>query len=310
MIVFLLDIWHDLRAKRLWPVAVALLLGLIAIPVLLAKPSGEQRGAPAPSPSAYGATEPKALASVKLATDDRDSQLDTFDPSDPFGAPSTGASGAGSAEVAAADPSASDGAVAGPNPVTSSGETGSSGSVSSDGSSGSTGESTGGSTGGGHNTTPRRVQYSYVADVRFTVNGETREIKGLQPLEMLPRTASPVLVFMGVAADEQTAVFLVDDTLREAPEDEAATDGRCEPTRARCVAVHIKPGARHAFVNADGDRYRVRVDMIRAVELEKLRERRRGEKRNFDRGDKTAHSPGMSRSSFVPPLVQLLTQSR
>ena len=33
------DLWHDLREKRLWPVAALLLLALVAVPVLLAKPA-------------------------------------------------------------------------------------------------------------------------------------------------------------------------------------------------------------------------------------------------------------------------------
>ena len=39
MKIFLLDLWQDLKEKRLWPVAVVLLVALVAVPVLLAKPS-------------------------------------------------------------------------------------------------------------------------------------------------------------------------------------------------------------------------------------------------------------------------------
>ena len=45
MKVFLLDLWHDLKEKRLWPVAVVLLVALVAVPVLLAKPAGDVLGA-------------------------------------------------------------------------------------------------------------------------------------------------------------------------------------------------------------------------------------------------------------------------
>ena len=48
MKIFLLDLWHDLKEKRLWPVAVVLLAALVAVPVLLAKPSSAPSG-PAPS---------------------------------------------------------------------------------------------------------------------------------------------------------------------------------------------------------------------------------------------------------------------
>ena len=47
MKIFMLDLWHDLREKRLWPVALVLLAGLLAVPVLLAKDPEE----PAPAPA-------------------------------------------------------------------------------------------------------------------------------------------------------------------------------------------------------------------------------------------------------------------
>ena len=39
MRVFLLDLWLDLREKRLAPVAIILLAGIIAVPIVLAKSS-------------------------------------------------------------------------------------------------------------------------------------------------------------------------------------------------------------------------------------------------------------------------------
>ena len=45
MKVFALDLWQDLREKRLWPVALLLLAALVAVPVLLAKPA-EDPGPP------------------------------------------------------------------------------------------------------------------------------------------------------------------------------------------------------------------------------------------------------------------------
>src|SRR5215207_7182550 len=88
MKIFLLDLLHDLRAKRLWPVALVLAIALVAVPVVLSKPSETPS---APPPTARKAPDPrdlKALASVKLQeADERGSSLDTFDPSDPFRPP-------------------------------------------------------------------------------------------------------------------------------------------------------------------------------------------------------------------------------
>ena len=49
MKIFLLDLWQDLRAKRLWPVALVLGAALIAVPVVLSKSPDAQ---PAPAPEA------------------------------------------------------------------------------------------------------------------------------------------------------------------------------------------------------------------------------------------------------------------
>jgi hypothetical protein len=38
---FLADLWNDLRAKRLWPLAVVLLAGLVAVPVVLSQSAQE-----------------------------------------------------------------------------------------------------------------------------------------------------------------------------------------------------------------------------------------------------------------------------
>ncbi len=41
MTMFFLDLWHDLREKRLWPVAVGLIAAIIAVPVILFKPASD-----------------------------------------------------------------------------------------------------------------------------------------------------------------------------------------------------------------------------------------------------------------------------
>src|SRR5918998_3246827 len=90
MKIFLLDLWHDLREKRLAPVAAVLLLGLVAVPVLLAKPA-EDPG-PAPLVAAPKKSDREALAAltkVKLGEDAtaKGSTLGVFDPDNPFNPP-------------------------------------------------------------------------------------------------------------------------------------------------------------------------------------------------------------------------------
>src|SRR4051812_50094690 len=41
MTSFFVDIWQDLREKRLWPAAVGLLAAIVAVPVVLFKPASD-----------------------------------------------------------------------------------------------------------------------------------------------------------------------------------------------------------------------------------------------------------------------------
>jgi hypothetical protein len=264
MKLFLLDLWHDLRAKRLWPVAAVLAVAVVAVPVVLSKPSDAPD--PAPVPTVRKAPDPKdlkALASVKLdeTSLERGSSLDTFDPSDPFRPPKA---------VTKASSDSSDA----PSTVTSGGDDGSAGgdtgSTGGGADTGATGGGDTGSTGGGGDTgstgggggTTTTAQYRFVVDATFSVNGNRRHIKGLERLDMLPNEASPLLLFLGVTTNAGNAVFLVDSTL------EAAGEGKCKPRARECAFLYIGPGSEHEFTNDDGDSYTLRIDEIRKVRVD------------------------------------------
>jgi len=265
MKAFALDLWHDLREKRLWPVAVLLLAGLVAVPVLLAKPA-EDPGPP-PAVETPAAAEKKEdngqLAQVTLESTEVDasgSTLGVFDPSNPFKPPkkvveaSKNDTGSGS-QAGPADQAAGDDAGSGSG----------SGGGSDDGGStsgGSTPPSSGGGTTPDDGDKPTTTVYKYVVDVTFTVNGRTRRIKGMEKLDMLPNQSSPLLIAMGVTADGGNAVFMVDSTLK------AAGEGSCKPSGKECAFAYIGPGSEHAFTQEDGDSYTVRVDEIRKVKVQ------------------------------------------
>jgi hypothetical protein len=263
MKAFALDLWHDLREKRLWPVALLLLAGLVAVPVLLAKPA-EDPGAP-PALETPAAAEKKdengQLAQVTLEeTEASGSTLGVFDPSNPFKPPKK--------VIKASKEDTGSGSQAGPADQSSGGDAGSgsgSGGGSNDG--GSTGGGTTPPSGGGGTTPPddggepTTTVYKYVVDVTFTANGRTRRIKGMEKLDMLPSQSSPLLIAMGVTADGGNAVFMVDSTLK------AAGEGSCKPSGKECAFAYIGPGSEHVFTQEDGDSYTVRVDEIRKVEV-------------------------------------------
>lgn len=291
MKIFLLDLWHDLKEKRLWPVAVVLLAGLVAVPVLLAKPAPEP---PAPAPVATGAGVPKAdelkqLAKVKLGDEEPGdgSTLGVFDPSNPFTPP----------KGAVKKQKDSSSTTAGPSSGV---DSGAPGSVDTGGGTGGTGGGTtptvpGGTPGGTPNGNPgggtTTTIYKYVVDLTFTANGRTRRIKGMEKLDMLPSQSSPLLIFMGVTPKGSDAVFLVDSTL------EAAGEGRCKPSSSECAFAYIGAGSEYIFTEEDGDTYTIRIDEIRKVKVTPG-----GAAAKKAGGSRARASVGPTRR-FVPPLV-------
>jgi hypothetical protein len=265
MKTFFSNLWADLREKRLWPLAVLLLAAMVAVPVLLKQSTEEPPPAEPVAAQPRSAPEPKdlkGLATVRLEESEAGdgSSLDTFDPSNPFRPPEkvideaeeeTGEVAAPGDEVTLSDELVED--------APGGGDSGSGGGATGVGDTG--GEDTGGDTGEGDGTTTETTEYAYVLDVTFTKNGRTRRVKGMQRLDMLPSTASPLLLFLGVSADAGNAVFLVDSKL------ETAGEGRCEPSMAECGFLHLGAGSEHMFTNQDGDTYRLRVDQIRKVKV-------------------------------------------
>lgn len=299
------EIWADLRDKRLWPVAVFLVAGLVAVPILLRKAPEET---PPPKPVAAAqpssAPEPKefaGLSSVKLedAGGEGGSSLDTFDPSDPFRPPREVVKA--SEEQSAEQPSPSGEVALGQEVVEGGlGEVDSGPGVAGGGGSGADagGADPGGDATGGEDhdqgTTTETTEYAYVIDVTFTQNGRTRRVKGMERLDMLPNPSSPLLLFLGVSTDAGNAVFLVDSTL------EPAGEGRCEPSAAECAFLHLGAGSEHMFTNEDGDAYRLRIDQIRKVKVDK------GASASAAKARRGAHGASVARSKprgFRSPLI-------
>lgn len=320
----LLDLWHDLRAKRLWPVALVLLAGLVAVPVVLSKKAEEPAVTP-PTPAADKAEPSKAegpaeLARVKLEElgQGAGSSLSSFnDPENPFAPPSkvidrirAEAEGAAAPDGGESDDgataqggsagggSAGGGSDADPEPAD--GGSGSTGG-------GSTGGGGGGDTGdtgnapappvdGGEKTTT--VDYTYVADVTFRANDRRHKIKAMRKLDILPDRANPLLIFLGVTQDAGNAVFLVDSTLV------AAGEGACKPSRSACAFLYLGPGSEHEFTNAVGDSYTLRVDEIRRVQLKPKKKAGAAKKRLAGASlDQPSSGRAAARRRFSVPLL-------
>jgi hypothetical protein len=250
---FLSQVFNDLRARRLLPVAAVLLAGLVAAPIVLSKKADEPT-ATAPAPAATQPKQPQGpdeLAQVKLLDalgEGNGSSLSAFDAGNPFAPPETvlkAARAQSQGDTGATTPETG-GAL---TPGTETGTGGEPG--------GGTPEGGGGGGGGGTKTS----EFTYVLDVTFTANGRKRRIQDLEKLDMLPNQAAPLLIFMGVSDNAGNAVFLVDSTL------DAAGEGTCKPSHADCAFLYLGAGSEEKFTNDDGDSYSLIVNEIKKVKL-------------------------------------------
>jgi hypothetical protein len=317
---FVQDLWHDLRAKRLWPVALVLLAGIVAVPLVLAKKAEQPAAPPPPAPEAQTqepeSEGPAELAEVKLEDlgQGSGSSLSAFDdPSNPFAPPPKVLERMKEEEEEGTAAPAGSGSGAGSGAGSLS--PGSEGEVSLGGGSGGGGAGTDtgsvdtGDTGGDTGETPAppvdgdekptTVNYTYVADVTFRTNNRRRKIKAMEKLDILPDRANPLLIFLGVTESAGNAVFLVDSTLK------AVGEGSCKPSKSECAFLYLGPGSEHEFTNDMGDSYTLRVDEIRRVKLDDGK-KKAGAAKKKDKKKKLAgaalQQPSPARR-FSPPLI-------
>jgi hypothetical protein len=253
---FLSQVFNDLRARRLLPVAALLVAGLVAAPIVLSKKADE---APAPAPEpATSQTQPKQpkgpdeLAQVKLEDEfgeGNGSSLSAFDAGNPFAPPEKvlkAARDEAQGDTGLAPPESGT-----PTPGTETAPGGETGGGTPEGGGG------GGGSGGGTKTS----EFTYVLDVTFWSKGQKRRFQNLKKLDMLPNQAAPLLIFMGVSDNAGNAVFLVDSTLS------ASGEGKCKPSRDDCAFLYLGAGAEEEFTNDDGESYRLIINEIKRVKV-------------------------------------------
>jgi hypothetical protein len=256
MTTFFLDLWHDLREKRLWPVAVGLLAATIAVPVVMLKPATKST---ADVPVATAPAPREALPVVNVDTSPtHGSKLETFSQRNPFkplsdldkaestaNAPSSGAAPSSSSSSSSSSGGSSSKAKSG-------GGSAGGGSGSSHAGSAPTGGSpSGGSSSSSGGKTTQSVQwFRYTADLKFGEPGKEKTIKGAKALDLLPDNTTPAVVFMGVSNDGKQATFFVSD-----PSFKADGEGHCNSkTNCNFVTLTLKDSKNEeTFTSADGN---------------------------------------------------------
>ncbi len=260
MRVFLLDLWLDLREKRLAPVAVLLAAGIIAVPVVLAKGTSAPPAAPATTATVASAAP---VIQSQPAAGPVESKLQTFSPRDPFeptAVASTGSTGSSSTGTSAGGTS-SGGASSGTG--TSGGATTGSGPTSGTGT--GTGTTTG-TTGTGNTTGETKTTlFTYTVDLRFGESGDVKAFKDVKRLDLIPSEDNPKIVFLGVTTTGKTAVFLIDSNIGV-----DTAGGKCRPTADECTFLYLRPDDDHneaILTDSDGTVYHMRLLAIHRVSV-------------------------------------------
>ena len=261
---FALDVWEDLGHTRLASVAVGLALALVAITAIALHPGGTADVA-ASSPIT-AATPPEEAVSFAVPSDDptRMSDIDLSAPRDPFLSLDGGgtdetllAAGdevidsvmgfdatAGSTSTTTDDTSSLlplDDLSSTPAPTTPSGEP--------------QGDFNGSDE--PHEPVPTpATDYSYTADVQFGQIDDLKRYATVQRLGLVPSRQLPLIMFLGVSTDHETAVFMVDSRLSQGGE------GVCVPRDSLCTFLELKANPahdEHHFRDADGNEYLLRL---------------------------------------------------
>ena len=213
---FVRSVWADLVDKRLWPVAVALVVAAVGVPVLLHKPTKPVDISSAPPAAAAAADRVAPGSTVSLEQGPAAGLLIGGHLHDPFHqlhVPKAVSSTAGST---ATTQSTSSGTSPAPSGNTTVGP-----------------PSGGGSSGGGqsHRSSGTKLRVS------FGKAGESLQTYDLAPLTALASAGSePALVFLGMEKDGKTAAFLVSSDVKP------QGDGRCSPSSSVCATLLMKAG--------------------------------------------------------------------
>jgi hypothetical protein len=237
------NIWKDLVERRLWPIALVLVIALVAIPVVLAKPAPQVPVAPTAVASDAG-PEP-LVASAASIRSNTGGALVGGKFKDPFHQLHVVSQAATSAAAVAKGPATSD--------ASSSAGGGSGDSSGSGGGSGGSGGGSGGS-GGGSGGGPSAQDTGTKLKIEFGLAGGKRTVREISPGTPLPASSNPLIVFLGFGKDGTRPVFLVSSDVVK-----TEGEGTCKPSKSVCSELTLAVGEAQFFDAQNGDQYQLDV---------------------------------------------------
>jgi hypothetical protein len=242
---------RDLVERRLWPVALLLVVAAVAVPVYLGRSSddGATDTAPPAATAQAGPKASKAAVSLDESTDESDGVGDVRNPFKQKHVPKAEKADTSTGSEAA---------------TPSSGSTSSGGSAPSGGGSDSTGGTTPTTpTTPTDDTTTKKtdVDVSHVS-LHLGPVGELVTYKDVARLSPLPSAGNPLFVFTGVLKDGKTAVLLPSSTVQIGEESDVA----CKPSNKSCQKLELEQDDTVFFTiagDATGTQYQLDVISVR-----------------------------------------------
>jgi hypothetical protein len=266
---FLLDLWHDLREKRLWPFAVALAAAIAAVPFVLVK---KEEPAPAPAAVSPNTAAPQAAAVPTVTLEDAStstavpSRLEAFKQKNPFKPIVELPKEADDDQNKTVDADASESASKDSGSSDASGKSGSGSAGAGSGSGGNGGTSSGGA---GSVAGPIVSYFTYRADIRFGEPGKEKKIEQIEKFSLLGGDKDiPAAMYLGISDDAKQIALAVDTSLYE-----ASGEGECKPDEDHCDVLYLTVGDdtnEATITSLDGTQtYNVELLKIERVTLDK-----------------------------------------
>jgi hypothetical protein len=250
------DVIYDLRSRGLLPVVIALLIAMVAVPILISRGGNDSSGATLQPTAGASQTPPETKAAVVSYTPagirDYKQRLNDLSPKDPFRQQFAHSAAAASQLNST---------------VTTTSDATGSGSASP-----STDSSTTGGTGGGYGKktgkkknkkkSSKTTTYSYSVTVMAGEADSTlTPFKNVASLTPLPSQTAPVVLYWGLSTDFSTALFLVSNKV-----DTLSGPGACVPAPDDCSLLTLAAGqSEDLHYGQDGKTYRVVVSEIKRV---------------------------------------------
>jgi hypothetical protein len=266
----------------------ALVVALIAVPMVLSSSSGPTGTAPSAAPEA---SEPGAETAAEAAVLTRQlgvtaykKRLDRFNSKNPFHQQFTAVpkgaklntSSTTTAPSTSSSPTGSGSATSSLTPSTSSSSISASTTPSSTTSSSSGSPSTGSPvpispTPSSHHTStpapnpPQSQFYVFHASLAIGPAGELTKRNAVKEFTFLPSYSKPMVAFLGIHGDLEHAIFAVSDDVS------SVSDGQCLPKRSKCTFLVLQPGETATLKYApEGDRtYKIRLIGIHLQKVQK-----------------------------------------